>query len=59
MNTSYTGVYLSDQVPVEVGQHDKLQVDEISKGEIVLDKQVKLAAPWHGPISKIAVKVGS
>ena len=59
MNTSYTGVYLSDQVPVEVGQHDKLQVNEISKGEIILDKQVELAASWHRPISKIAVKVGS
>ena len=48
-----------DQVPVEVSQHDKLQVDEISKGEIILDKQVKLAASWHRPISKITVKVGS
>ena len=43
------------QVPVEVSQHDKLQVDEISEWEIILDKQVELAATRHRSISEMEV----
>ena len=46
----------SYQIPVEVGQHDKLKVEEIGEGKIILDKQVELAAPWHRPISEIRIK---
>ena len=46
----------SHQIPVEVGQHDKLKVEEIGEWKIILDKQVELAAPWHRPISEIRMK---
>ena len=42
-----------DQVPVEVSQHDKLQVDEIGEGKIILYEQVELTAPRHCTISEI------
>ena len=42
-----------DQVPVEVSQHDKLQVDEIGEGKIILNEQVELTAPRHCTISEI------
>ena len=31
---------MSDQVPMEVGHHDDLQVDEIGEREIILHKQI-------------------
>ena len=31
---------MPDQVPMEVGHHDDLQVDEIGEREIILHKQI-------------------
>ena len=46
-------LHASYQVPVEVSQHDQLQIDEISEWEIILDKQVELTASRHHPISEM------